>query len=433
LSSQSTGSSVRDDEEVWNSIYKELQNLNASESSIEAVRVLVLQRSTLPEPRLDTLSSLASPVRLTNSRQDEILPLIDNESTLSKSTYHSLSAILKARLKRPRSSFTTAAKGGDIVTLSSIINDRAQRSLLDQKSINNALIAVASNGKREREQIQVIGLLLNQKAELEYKDDEYGRTPLIWAVTVGREDIVDSLLDNQALIEMRDDFADRTPLMWAVWWGNEVIVKRLIDRGACLNAVDSIWERTPLLWAAKRGTYGAAAILLQRDRSENIEVKDKEQLTPLALAYVEGHEPVANILLNHGANPNCTLPSGMPLLISAATLGDETFAHLLINHGANIQCKNKEGIPALSVAVREEHPSISELLIAKGASLEVKDGQGRTALAWAVGRDREDLVELLLRSGADKFAVDNEGRTVREWAELTGDERIIALLSSGEG
>src|SRR5204862_2785690 len=141
---------------------------------------------------------------------------------------------------------------------------RVQRSQIDQKSINKALVAVTSNQKREREQIEVIEELIGgQNAELEYKDDRYGRTPLIWAVTVDRKDIVSVLLENGAQLETKDQLQDWTPLMWAVWWGHEAIIRLLIDRGARLNATDTVWDRTPLLWAVKRGACGAASLLHQ--------------------------------------------------------------------------------------------------------------------------------------------------------------------------
>ncbi|KAH0551102.1 hypothetical protein GP486_007552 [Trichoglossum hirsutum] len=426
------------------SYLQELPNISAPGSpDIPSPSASTTTLFNTPSDRSPTITDKWSSVQIgTPSVTSSEKELTSSEIELisSEKEHHSPFAIVRAKLKRPRSKFIKAAEGGDVTTLLSILNDGAQLSQLGPESINEALIAVSSNSKHKREQTEVIRHLLGRNAEIEYKDVQFGFTPLIWAISAGRKDIVEALLDNGAHIETRDSFKDWTPLIWAVWWGHEVIIKELIRRGACLDAKDGISERTPLLWAAKKGTYGAAAILLQADRSPRLTKDiDKQQLTPLVLAYMEGHERVAETLLSHGADPNSTFPAnstfptGMPLLISAITYGLANFVRLFVNKGADIQSKDKEGIPALSVAVREERPSIAKFLIANGASLEATDNEGRTALVWAIARAREDLVEMLVRKGANRFAVDNNRRTVRQWSELTENPRIIKLVSSGKG
>ncbi|KAI9774141.1 MAG: hypothetical protein M1840_005234 [Geoglossum simile] len=346
----------------------------------------------------------------------------------SASVAREQSAALRTIFSRDRSRLVAAAKGGDITTLSRLLNDEARRSHLGQTSINRALIAVSRCEKREREQTGAIKLLLDWGAELECKDDQFGRTPLIWAVTTGREDIATFLLRSNAVIEARDEVQDWTPLTWAVWWGNELIMHQLISRGASPTATDKLWKRTPLLWAARKGTYGAAKILLEINR-EVIEIQDKEGCTPLAVAYMQGHETVVAMLIRYKANTNFRFNSGLPLLISAIAGGYENVIRLLVDGGADVRCKSKDGMPALSVAVKAELPAVVELLINRGAPLEARDSRGRTALLWAVGRCREDIVELLLKRGANRSAEDSEGQTVRHWAGLTGNYRIIELVS----
>src|SRR5436190_21119859 len=71
-SSQSLASSGRDDEQIWNIIYRELRKLRAPESSIESIRVQIFQESTPSELSCpDTASSLGSTVPIIETDNDK--------------------------------------------------------------------------------------------------------------------------------------------------------------------------------------------------------------------------------------------------------------------------------------------------------------------------------------------------------------------------
>jgi ankyrin repeat protein len=275
-------------------------------------------------------------------------------------------------------------------------------SLKLQKTVNDKLIAVS---KSKQEPVETVSLLLSQGAKPEYKDDIYHRTPLIWAVIGGREDVIDVLLNNHASTETTDEEWDWTPLMWAIWEpGREAIIQQLIDRPASLAATDRKWKRTPLLWAAYYGIPDAARIILLKN-PKLIEDKDEEQLTPLALAWKERQKEVAKVLIEHGANTNFKFKSGRPLLIEAIIGRDDFdvfFVNLLVKNGADVQCRDKDGVPALSVAVDERAPAMAKILIENGAVLAATDNEGRTALMRAKDPADGELIELLVRGEANR-------------------------------
>lgn len=387
-----------------------------SSVSIEAVQLLSLQRSASLEPPLDTPSSSTSIESSTNSNplfvNNRPSPSSSASAITSYKREHSTIYVFKAKLKCPRLRFVAAAEGGDIPMLRKLLDDREQRSQLKQITFNKALIAVSSNGKRKRKQTEAVETLLREGAALEYKDDGQSRTPLIWAVIVGREDIIDVLLNQKALIEERDGVWGWTPLIWAISSaissGSEAIIKKLIARDASLAATDEKWKRTPLLWAAMAGAHTVVEILLQKN-PELIDVGDKEKRTALALAYRVRHDATARVLIRYGANRNIEVEPGLPLLIAAVKrVRDELFVHLLLDDEALLQAADSQNRRAL---------------------LEARDSHGRTALLWAVGLRRRGLVELLVQHGADRSAADNNERTVREWAEETKDPTIIKLVS----
>jgi uncharacterized protein len=323
-------------------------------------------------------------------------------SSSSHTTISSSSSLL-APLDRTRSAapklnikFIDAAKKGDTALIFVWLKNHAKRSLLDQESINIALIELSKNVKHENRRLEAVSVLLDERTpELECRDTEYGRTPLIWAVCCG----------------------------------HEAIIKLLIDKGARLEASDGSCKRTPLLWAAKRGALKAAELLVENIQDRwLIDARDIDGNTALALAFTENHLRTAKLLLHHGADPNFNFESGLPLLVSAVKGGDEGFVRLLVENGANVQCLNLEGVPVLSVAVYDKPLAMIQLLIDKGADIQASDPQGRTPLIWAIKRLRENIVELLINKGASRNVADSDGRTAQYWAQRSRRKKIINLV-----
>ena len=73
--------------------------------------------------------------------------------------------------------------------------------------------------------------LLESGANIESRDREYGRTPLLWAAVKGDENVVKLLLESGANIESKDRFG-YTSLSLAARNGHEAVVKLLLENGA---------------------------------------------------------------------------------------------------------------------------------------------------------------------------------------------------------
>jgi ankyrin repeat protein len=67
--------------------------------------------------------------------------------------------------------------------------------------------------------------LLEKGAELDSKDNIYGRTPLSWAAESGHEAVVKLLLEKGAELDSKDIGA-QTPLSWAAVNGHEMSGQR---------------------------------------------------------------------------------------------------------------------------------------------------------------------------------------------------------------
>ncbi|MBE3041637.1 ankyrin repeat domain-containing protein, partial [Candidatus Bathyarchaeota archaeon] len=88
-------------------------------------------------------------------------------------------------------------------------------------------------------------LLDTRHINVNAKDNDYRRTPLLWAAENGHEAIVKLLLEKSADVELKDYYG-QTPLLGAAGNGHEAIVKLLLQKGADIEGKDNN-GRSPLL------------------------------------------------------------------------------------------------------------------------------------------------------------------------------------------
>ncbi|KAH0541246.1 hypothetical protein FGG08_004251 [Glutinoglossum americanum] len=192
-------------------------------------------------------------------------------------------------------------------------------------------------------------------------------------------------------------------------------------------------RKTTLLHIASR--YGLFSVLVAPLRSgEEVEMnaRDSEGRTALLWAAMMGHEPVADLLIEEGAELDSEDAFlGRTALSWAAEKGHELIVKLLAKKGAKLDSKDKFGRTALSLAARSNHESIlkrGKQLVEKGAGLDVKDKGGRTALLWAAMGGHGPIVRLLAEKGADLNSKNNPGRTALSLAAGWGNRLITELL-----
>ncbi|TFA99628.1 hypothetical protein CCMA1212_008587 [Trichoderma ghanense] len=110
-------------------------------------------------------------------------------------------------------------------------------------------------------------LLISEHARAISRRDNYGRTPLSWAVNRGHRDMVELLLDHGARVNVKDR-SDLTPLHIAVTGQHKDIVSVLIDRGARLESKSEHGD-TPLIRAIQGNSKEIIQILLERGARVN--------------------------------------------------------------------------------------------------------------------------------------------------------------------
>jgi len=146
---------------------------------------------------------------------------------------------------------------------------------------------------------------------------------------------------------------------------------------------------------------------------------------------VHGRSEMAELLLEHGADPNKGRGTfdGTPL--HAWTKMDCDYARdavLLLDHGADPNARDDSGETPLHKAVRHGRSFQPLLLLSRGADVNARNNQGETPLhsTWY-----PEVATILLDHGADVNAVDRQGRTpIAKWAHKPN---MVALLRAHGG
>jgi len=161
-------------------------------------------------------------------------------------------------------------------------------------------------------------------AVLEEREEEWGETPLIYAIWERKPAIALWLIEHRGQHDLETANTNgETALHWASRTGLLSVVEALVGAGANPAVLDGIgW--TPLIWAALPNYANVVAFLLQQPavKATIDAVTRHYPCTALSIASHQGHPDIVQLLLDAGADP--TIPAGpkspLNLAISQATM-----------------------------------------------------------------------------------------------------------------
>lgn len=239
---------------------------------------------------------------------------------------------------------------------------------------------------------------------------------------VGNEDLemVDILLAGGADPSLSGEELD-PPLLVSVGHGNIAIAHQLIAAGAQLDA-DALLARSyetrddPLMnLLLNAGADPESKFPGTDQRVFDMAVHDGATGAVRTLlangaqigdnlwaALLTGQDDLIRLILEAGADPRQPGPGGEDPLNYTLTRKKFKAARLLLDGGANPNARYDDNDTWLTKSIREGNADIALALIEGGASVKgIKVGDGHTLLGWAIAHQMEDVVAALLAAGAD--------------------------------
>jgi len=213
------------------------------------------------------------------------------------------------------------------------------------------------------------------------ESDSFGRTPLMMAVALKREDVVSALIKAGADVNAQDVYKN-SPILIATSSENpkDEIIATLLEAGADIFALD-IDNKNALDYAILNPTLSSKSLRL---------VKIQPKINFLTMIEKATPEQISQAL-HFGARADDLGMMGVtPLMMAAAKNPNTLVIDLLLGSGARINQQDPIGQTALFYAVKQnKNPEIIKVLLQRGAFTDIKDNGGKTAADYA--KKRSDL------------------------------------------
>lgn len=167
-------------------------------------------------------------------------------------------------------------------------------------------------------------------------------------------------------------------------------ISMLLKRGFDPNTVNPNGE-AGLLLAVREPSLNVARVLTQWPKT-NVEVRSRQDESPLMLAALKGLTELCQQLIARGADVN--KPGWTPLHY-AATNGHLPVLQLLLEHHAYIDAASPNGSTPLMMAAHYGTTEAVKWLLNAGADPLLKNAKGLTAIDFAHGADNADAAEII--------------------------------------
>lgn len=167
-------------------------------------------------------------------------------------------------------------------------------------------------------------------------------------------------------------------------------VRTLLRRGFDPDTLDPK-GLSGLYLALREPSPTVAAVLIEWPKA-NVEIRTRDDESPLMMAALKGHLDLARKLIGRGADVNKT---GWTALHYAATGGHLAIIDLLLEHHAYIDAESPNGTTPLMMAAQYGSIEAVKLLLEAGADPRLKNQLGLSAIDFAHRVNRPEAAELI--------------------------------------
>jgi ankyrin repeat protein len=339
---------------------------------------------------------------------------------------------------------TAAAEKSDGEAAFALAGLLADGSDQDRESARQWLARAASEGQSSAAVLLASKALPLAPSRDPGGDPALARQLLIWAIRQGDPDSVDAFAV-AAGVESVDEFG-RSPLAYAVMGGSEVAVQRLLAAGADPGHADQFGV-TPLMLAAEAESDDVLDVVLQGKGTVDIRVADIRAADSAAADNGATSSEVSGTGEHNGG----TAAQDGVAADAKGSVRSSVRANAVrtVNVAVNIDAKDSAGDTALFYAARVGRTGHVKRLISAGAAFDLSNGDGWTALDMAAKGDHPETVDVLRQAGASghlKTSVIREtsgtdptrpGEMYEGWPQITiaasrNDAKLVAqLLGAG--
>ncbi|KAJ4256808.1 hypothetical protein NW762_008904 [Fusarium torreyae] len=258
------------------------------------------------------------------------------------------------------------------------------------------------------------------------------RTALQTALSMGNTKLVGLLLSAGAVVNAEPSSSGMTDLQAALLSGDTDLVQMVIGSGANINESTHTYQETPLEIAASSGSIELVSLLIK----SYVPINRQSLTAALELAVEKGYTPVAQLLIETGANIDIKAVESKLLYMAIESRCKESF-DFIFAHGADPHISAQlSGLLVAAIDQRWLH-AVDRLI---GAGVDVNKSQvfgsdnesgkyNELPLHKAIASRQITLVERLLHAGAD---IKTRGlECVRIAIELQSADIVRLLLEHG--
>ncbi|XP_046546519.1 uncharacterized protein LOC124256589 isoform X4 [Haliotis rubra] len=220
----------------------------------------------------------------------------------------------------------------------------------------------------------------------------HGRTPVMAAALAGMKDVFDLLVSQNADLTLTDVYRDNV-LHLACQGGNTAIVEHLVTyfKANLQEKKETVDQRAP---RQRQGDKDSVMIINEVTDGLDIDIRGRDDHTPLMKAVCGGHLEVYKFLVSHKADPSLVDREGQTLLHLASRHGQRHVIEYIID-SVDINSRDKAGLTPVMTSVTCDKVAVFKYLRGKGADLSLVDSAGNDVWHLANKRENRQILELL--------------------------------------